>query len=108
VRGGDHAVGGTLSGTKNEARIVMLEELTVEVPPADHMLVVRNSDEPGMIAKVAAALAAAGINISDLHLGKRGAEAAMQVLALDRPVPPAVLDEIRGAAGVLSVSAVEL
>jgi D-3-phosphoglycerate dehydrogenase len=108
VRGGDHAVGGTLSGTKNEARIVMLEELTVEVPPADHMLVVRNSDQPGMIARVTAALAAAGINISDLHLGKRGAEAAMQVLALDQPVPAEVLDEIRGAPGVLSVSAVEL
>ncbi|MEN3272402.1 MAG: D-3-phosphoglycerate dehydrogenase / 2-oxoglutarate reductase, partial [Actinomycetota bacterium] len=33
IRGGDHAVGGTLSGARNEARIVMLDEHTVEVPP---------------------------------------------------------------------------
>jgi D-3-phosphoglycerate dehydrogenase len=108
VRGGDRAVGATLSGAKNEPRIVMLDDHTVEVPPADHMLVVRNSDTPGMIATVTAALGGAGINISDLHLGKRGSEAAMQVLALDQPVPAAVLDEIRAAPGVISVTAIEL
>lgn len=108
IRGGERAVGGTLSGAKNDPRIVMLDEHTVEVPPADHMLVVRNSDTPGMIAKVTSALGAAGVNISDLHLGKRGSEAAMQVLALDQPVPASVLDEIRAADGVISVTAIEL
>jgi len=108
IRGGERAVGGTLSGAKNEPRIVMLDEHTVEVPPADHMLVVRNSDTPGMIAKVTAALGGAGINISDLHLGKRGSEAAMQVLALDQSVPASVLAEISAVDGVISVTAIEL
>lgn len=108
IRGGERAVGGTLSGAKNEPRIVMLDEHVVEVPPADHMLVVRNSDTPGMIAKVTSALGNAGVNISQLHLGTRGTEAAMQVLALDQPVPDAVLDEIRAADGVISVTAIEL
>jgi D-3-phosphoglycerate dehydrogenase len=108
IRGGERAVGGTLTGTRNEPRIVMLDDHIVEVPLADHMLVVRNSDTPGMIATVTAALGGAGINISDLHLGKRGAEAAMQVLALDQAVPASVLDEIRAADGVISVTAIEL
>lgn len=108
VRGGDHAVGGTLSGAKNEPRIVMLDDHTVEVPPADHMLVVHNDDTPGMIATVTSALGAAGVNISDMHLGKRGREAAMQVLALDEPAPLDVLDALRAAPGIKSVHAIEL
>jgi D-3-phosphoglycerate dehydrogenase len=108
IRGGDHAVGGTLSGSRNDARIVMLDEHTVEVPPADHMLVVRNSDTPGMVGRVATTLGNAGVNISDLHLGMRAGETAMQVLALDEPVPPAVLEELRAADGIDSVDAIEL
>jgi len=108
IRGGDHSVGGTLTGTRNEPRIVMLDDHTVEVPPADHMLVVRNSDTPGMVGKVAMTLGNAGVNISDLHLGMRAGETAMQVLALDEAVPASVLDELRGADGIDSVNAIEL
>jgi D-3-phosphoglycerate dehydrogenase len=108
IRGGEHSVGGTLSGSPNEPRIVMLDDHTVEVRPADHMLVVRNDDTPGMIGKVGTTLGNAGVSIKNMHLGERGGEAAMQVLALDQPVPSAVLDEIRAAAGVISVTAIEL
>ena len=108
VRGGDHSVGGTLAGAKNEPRIVLLDDHTVDVPPSDHMLVVRNDDTPGMIGQVTTALGAAGVNISDLHLGKRGNEAAMQVLALDQPAPAEVLEKIRSLPGIDSVHAIEL
>lgn len=109
VRGGGHAVGGTLSGARNEPRIVMLDEHTVEVPPSDHMLVVRNSDTPGMVGVVGTVLGNARISISDMHLGKLPTgEAAMQVLALDQPVSAAVIDELRGTDGVTSVHAIEL
>ena len=109
IRSGEHAVGGTLSGTRNEPRIVMLDEHTVEVPPADHMLVVRNDDTPGMIGTVGTALGAAGVSISDMHLGKLPTgEAAMQVLALDQPAPDSVLAALRSTAGIISVHAINL
>jgi len=108
VRGGGHAVGGTLSGARNEPRVVMFDEATVEVPPADHMLVVHNEDVPGMVGKVASILGNAGINISDLHLGKRGGQAAMQVLALNQSVPGEVLDQLRALDGVTAIAAIEL
>ena len=63
VRGGGHAVGGTLVGLRGEARIVMLDDHKVEMPPASHMLVVRNDDRPGMIGLVSTALGEAGVNI---------------------------------------------
>jgi D-3-phosphoglycerate dehydrogenase len=106
IRGGDHAIAGTLVGVRGEPRVVMLDGNTLDLPPAKHMLVVRNDDRPGMIAFVAGVLAEAKINIDDMHLGRseRG-EAAVQVLATDVAVPADVQEAIRGGDGITSVHA---
>ena len=107
VRGGDHAVAGTLVGLKGDPRIVMIDDLNVDLPPARYMLVVRNDDVPGMIAAVTSALAVAGINIGDMHLGHSLAgTAAMQVLATSEPVPAEVVEALRRADGIVSVHAI--
>ena len=104
IRGGDHAIAGTLVGLRADARIVMLDGHTIDLPPAKNMLVVRNDDRPGMIAFVAGVLADAGVNIDDMHLGRsdRG-EAAVQVIATDVAVPAEVQGAIRAGDGVVSV-----
>jgi D-3-phosphoglycerate dehydrogenase len=104
IRGGEHAIAGTLVGLRAEPRIVMLNGHTIDLPPAKNMLVVRNDDRPGMIAFVAGVLADAGVNIDDMHLGRsvRG-EAAIQVIATDVAVPREVQDAIRAGDGVVSV-----
>jgi D-3-phosphoglycerate dehydrogenase len=103
IRGGDHAVAGTLFGVRGEHRIVMVDDHVCEVPPANHMLVVRNEDRPGMLALVTGALADAGINIDDMHLGRSAeGQAALMVLAVDVPVPVAVLGGLRASDGILS------
>ncbi|MEY2454007.1 MAG: D-3-phosphoglycerate dehydrogenase / 2-oxoglutarate reductase [Acidimicrobiaceae bacterium] len=106
VRGGEHAIAGTLVGLKGSPRIVMIDDLSVDLPPARNMLIVRNDDVPGMIATVTSALAAARINIGDMHLGHsiEGA-AAMQVLATSEPVPADVVEALRRADGIVSVHA---
>jgi D-3-phosphoglycerate dehydrogenase len=107
VRGGDHAIAGTLVGLKGDPRIVMIDDLNVDLPPARHMLVVRNDDVPGMIATVTSALAGASINIGDMHLGHSPAgAAAMQVLATNEPVPAEVVEALRRADGIVSVHAI--
>jgi D-3-phosphoglycerate dehydrogenase len=106
LHGGEHSIGGTLAGVHGEPRVVMLDDHTVELPPAEHMLVVRNDDRPGMIGLVTASLGEASVNISDLHLGRsKVGEVALQVLALDQPVPAEVLDRLRQAPGIKSVHA---
>ena len=104
LRGGDHNLAGTLVGLRGEPRIVMLDGHTIDLPPARHMLVVRNDDRPGMIAFVSGVLARAGVNIDDMHLGRseRG-EAALQVIATDGAVPPEVTEAIRAGDGIVSV-----
>ncbi len=107
ITGGGHGIGGTLVGLRGEPRIVMLDGHTIDLPPAGHMLVVRNDDRPGMIAFVSGVLSDAGINIDDMHLGRseRG-EAALQVIATDRSVPAEVQDTIRAGEGIVSVNSV--
>ncbi len=109
VRGGSHAIAGTLVGLRGEPHIVMIDDLIVDVPPARHMLLVRNADRPRMIAVVTSALGEADINIDDMHLGKtREGEAALQVLATSVPVPPDVVARIRAADGVESVHVINI
>jgi D-3-phosphoglycerate dehydrogenase len=104
VRGGDHAVAGTLVGLRGEPRIVLIDGLSVDLPPAKNMLIVRNDDVPGMIAAVTRALADAGINVGDMHLGHSvNNDAAMQVLATDVPVGDEVVAALRSVDGITSV-----
>jgi D-3-phosphoglycerate dehydrogenase / 2-oxoglutarate reductase len=104
LRGGDHAVAGTLAGKNSEPRIVMVDDHTTDVPPARHMLVVRNDDTPGMVGRVGTILGEADVNISDMALGvSASGERALMVLAVDTPVPPEVIDELRASPGIIRV-----
>src|SRR5262249_59048515 len=61
---------GTLFGKQQRPRIVGIDEHTLDLPPARHMLVVHNSDTPGMIGRVTSVLGDAQVNISDMGVGR--------------------------------------
>jgi D-3-phosphoglycerate dehydrogenase / 2-oxoglutarate reductase len=105
LRGADHALGGTLTGRRGEARIVMVDDHTTDMPPAANMLVVRNDDRPGMIGLVGTVLGEAGVNIADMDVGRSPAPgSALMVLATTEPVPADVLERVRQAPGILYVN----
>ncbi len=52
LSGDGHSLAGSLFGLRDEARLVMVDDHTVDIPPARHMVVVRNDDRPGMIGLV--------------------------------------------------------
>jgi len=104
IRGGGHSVAGTLTGTRLHPRLVLVDDHEVEVPPAPNMLVVRNEDRPGMLAAVTAALGEAGVNISDLALGRSPTgQAALIVAATDDVVPDEVVEVLAGTDGIIEV-----
>lgn len=107
IRGGGHDIAGTLVGLRAVPTVVMIDDHAIDVPPAEHLLVVRNSDQPGMIGKVGSIVGAAGVNIDDMAVGSspEGAKALM-VLATDREVPHDVQEELRATDGVVSVAVV--
>ena len=109
IRGGDHSLAGTLAGLKGEPRVVMVDDHTVDLPPADHMLVVRNDDRPGVIGRVGTILGEAGVNISDMNVG-RGPEGAgaLMVISTSQHVPASAVERLRNADGVSEVFALDL
>jgi D-3-phosphoglycerate dehydrogenase len=107
LRGEEHGLAGTLFGLRDEARLVMVDDHTVDIPPSSTMVVVRNDDRPGMIGLVGMTFGRAGVNISDMDVGvSPSGEAALMVISTDRPLPVEVLDELRAQPGILQVHAV--
>ena len=111
VRSGAHEVSGTLAtvGTRVEPRIVTVDGHSVEIPPAQSMLVVRNDDRPGMIGVVGSALGEAGISITSMAVGPSPATGtAMMVLSTGTPTPATTLDALRSHQGIIDIHAISL
>jgi D-3-phosphoglycerate dehydrogenase len=109
LRAGSHALAGTLVGIRSEPRIVMVDDHAIDLPPSDHMVVVRNEDQPGMIGVVGTALGDAGVNVADMAVGHVGdGHSAIMVLSTGGPVPTPVLDDLRRRPGIISVRALDL
>jgi D-3-phosphoglycerate dehydrogenase / 2-oxoglutarate reductase len=111
LRSGSHSVAGTLisAGLHTEPRIVIVDDHMVEVPPSDHMLVVRNDDRPGVIGIVGTALGTAGISISSMAVGPSPeTTTAMMVISTTTPASDEVIEQMRGDEGILELHRVTL
>jgi D-3-phosphoglycerate dehydrogenase len=107
IRGGDHSVAGTLTGLASQPKVVMIDDHRVDIPPAPHMVVVRNADTPGMIGRVGSVLGDAGINISDMVVGQSSdGVAALMVLAVDRDPDASVVEDLLSRPDIESVAIV--
>ncbi len=102
-------VAGTLYGKQEAPRIVAIDDHFVDLPPSSHMLVVRNTDVPGMIGKVGTILGDNGININELALGRSpGGELSLQAISTSTPVPAAVVELLRDQPGIIDAHPIEL
>jgi len=101
LRSGAHSVSGTLAGPRSEPRLVMMDDHTLEVPPAPDMLVVRNDDRAGMIGVVGTVLGDAGVSISSMAVGPSATgHTALMVLSTVGKVPDGALAQRREADGI--------
>ena len=109
IRGGSHSIAGTLTGLKGSAKLVMIDDHEIDVPPAEHLVIVRNDDRPGVIGTVGTILGDEGVNIDDMAVGSspEGARALM-VIATNIAVSEAVAVRLRSADGITSVAVVNL
>lgn len=100
----DHSISGTLAGRRREQRIVEVDGHSVDVPPTEYMMVINNDDRPGVIGTVGVMLGDAGVNITDMDVGRvAGADTAVMVLAVTDEVPAPLVDQLRSSPGILSV-----
>ncbi len=102
-----HSVSATVAGHNQDPRIVAIDGHRVEVPPAKHMLVVRNDDAPGKIGLVGTILGDAGYSISSMAVGPSDdGSTALMVLSTTAEPSDAVLAQISKAQGIVYARAV--
>ena len=91
------------------ARIVKIDEYSMDVVPEGHLLLVHHEDKPGMIGRVGNLLAERDVNIATMQVGRVtiGGKAIM-LLTIDRALTEEELEEIRAMDGFDRVTAVDL
>lgn len=103
IRGGladgtEISVSGTLTGPKQIEKVVEINGYDVEVPIADHLIVMIYTDRPGIVAVFGREFGDAGINIAGMQVSRKVAGGqALCVLTVDSPVPDGLLDTVRTA-----------
>ncbi|WP_394552452.1 phosphoglycerate dehydrogenase [Agromyces sp. MMS24-JH15] len=90
------SVSGTLTGTKQIEKLVGINGYEIEVPIADHHIVMLYTDRPGIVAVYGSRFGEAGINIAGMQIARQKAGGqALSVLTVDSPVPAEVLEAVR-------------
>ena len=81
----------------------------MDVRPEGTLLVLPNTDKPGMIGRVGTILGKAGVNIGGMQVGRTAVgERAVMVISLEEPVSPAVIAELDAQPDLFGARQVDL
>ena len=95
-------VAGTLIGKK--PRVIDVKGISLESELGEHMLYITNDDTPGVIGAIGTTAGNNGINIANLHLGRRNDKpSAIALLEVDAAVKQADLDALRAIPSINDV-----
>jgi D-3-phosphoglycerate dehydrogenase len=83
-------------------RLVLVDGIRVEAPLEGTMVVICNTDQPGVIGHVGTILGKHGVNIANFALGRDEGGRAVGVVIVDEtsPIADGVLDELRKVSGI--------
>ncbi|MBC7725539.1 MAG: phosphoglycerate dehydrogenase [Burkholderiaceae bacterium] len=96
--GSQISVSGTLTGTRQTEKLIEINGYDVEVPIAEHLIVMIYTDRPGIVAIYGREFGEAGINIAGMQISRREAGGqALSILTVDSPVPEGLLETVRVA-----------
>lgn len=101
------SVGGAFFGAT--PRIVSINSRPVEARPHGVVLVLENTDRPGMVGRIGTLLGEHGVNIATMSLSRNQAGGtALTVLNLDTAPDAALLDQIRAGEDIHSAQVIKL
>ncbi len=103
------SAGGTFFGSPNNPRIVRLFSQPVELPVTGTLLLLNNTDKPGIVGQPGTLLAKHKVNIASMSLSRDAVGGlALTVLSLDSVPSPALLAELQKDADISNVKVVQL
>ncbi len=81
--------------TEGIFRIVEIDEFALDFAPEGNLLLTLNNDIPGFIGKIGTIIGEAGLNISNMELGRNmKIKKALSFIQIDGGIPDRVIDEI--------------
>jgi D-3-phosphoglycerate dehydrogenase len=99
---------GTIFGHRSP-RLVQLDSYLTDAEPEGHMLLVSNTDTPGVIGLIGTLLGEHGINIASMYVGRdTTGGTALAILNIDSPAPADVVDTLNAQSGILWVRTIKL
>ncbi len=102
------SVAGTLFG-REDARIVSIDNFSIEAAPEGHMLLFSNQDTPGVIGRIGTILGNANINVAGFHLGRHAPNStAVCIVNVDTAIPANIMDDIRDLPNLIYAKTVNL
>jgi len=110
-KGGEKLIsaGGTFFGSPNNPRIVRLFSQPVEIPVKGTLLMLNNTDKPGIVGHLGTLLGKHKVNIASMSLSRDTAGGkALTVLSLDSVPPQTLLDELKKDTDISNVKVVTL
>ena len=103
------SAGGTFFGSPNNPRIVRLFSQSVEIPVTGTLLLLNNTDKPGIVGHLGTLLGKHKVNIASMSLSRDTAGGlALTVLSLDSAPPQAVLDELKKDTDLSNIKVIRL
>jgi D-3-phosphoglycerate dehydrogenase len=107
--GASASTSGTLIGKANSPRIVSINSRGVEVSADGKLLIIENSDQPGMIGYIGTLLGKDNVNIANMSLSRQEpGQSALVVINLDHEPSDAVRRELKGHKAIRLAKYVEL
>ena len=89
--------------------MVGVDGYEIEVPMAEHLLVFRYTDRPGVIGTIGKVLGDADVNIAGMDVSRQseGGE-ALAMLTLDAALPAGVAEQLGESIGASKVAGIDL
>jgi D-3-phosphoglycerate dehydrogenase / 2-oxoglutarate reductase len=101
-------VAGTLF-TKQDPRIVKIDEFYVDAIPSGYMIITKNKDLPGIVGQIGTILGRNKINISAMTFGrKKPGGQAITVLNIDTAVSRDLIRKIKSAKNIIDAKLIKL
>lgn len=101
-------IAGTLYNRK-DPRIVRINNFPIEAIPEGDMLILFNSDKPGVIGNIGNILGKNNINIARMQFGRETPGGnAISVVSVDSSVPDSLLRDIKRLPNILSIKQVKI
>ncbi|HAX46420.1 MAG TPA: phosphoglycerate dehydrogenase, partial [Nitrospina sp.] len=108
TKNGERSITGSVFG-KGDSRVVKFDEFYFEAVLSKHMLVLNNTDVPGVIGNLGSVLGTNNINIAGFHLGRiKDGDKAVAVINIDSPPTSETIRAIRDIPSILNVHSVTL